>query len=838
MGNKSSSSPTDTTIAQNLTNRHVNLTGTEKIGHLTSISDRSAWLGEMPFRHRNKKPKIDCQFHCQNFLGSNPELSDHVIDCDSQANKSQILDLQLNPSLTTKSDKKRKNYKNSKLILKAKNGDNLSDQNFEDSGWPAEYKIKNFGSDKLSTLYFQMPEIDCPTLTDKQIFEAFIDFKIEKSSCSCKLAKGVEILPLAPNKSATTPLITTTKQRVTTPTNFCQIINPEIQLDPASGPCKGGNNMTISAGTYLISQIQLDFKISNYEEILLKPLSSQKENIFKIPANTNCFQKPFTSEIQIKYQYQGQSCQTTSFYEYQVSNYKSYKWTYLSVFGGVIILLLMMSICWFLTRKKAQVREETLDNFRPKPPEDIDPLFENYWNEANSKYKVSKKELKYMDINNPIGEGNFGWVFYCHTKNPNTKRTRLSNLISPAGLMTGGTRNRDILASKSSMAGVVEEETDPMLESNISGGCSVKSNHEPPGSENPGPPELRGPQNHGYVSLENQKTFKSGYACKVLKTRDEHVMHEFLEEFKVMQGLNHPNIVKLRGVYTPSKKDYLSNHKIFKNYMIITEFLENNSLDKFLMDESQEISLLQMFEFAIGAAQGLNYLSNQKKMVHRDLACRNCLLDANFQVKLCDFGLARDDENYQTKTDDRKLPIGILPLENLIHEKPIFNEKTDIWMFGILVWEIFTRCNYRPYKNCGKVDLNYANLHIFLQNNKRLPRPALLEREIYLKIVALWHENADLRPNISEILKILKNYVAEKFENRYSLADQENAKSISRAEATVVNWHCKISYECDNFSETSYQINQFNETEIYILEKFQRRRNTDRNTLSNRLFQK
>ena len=103
----------------------------------------------------------------------------------------------------------------------------------------------------------------------------------------------------------------------------------------------------------------------------------------------------------------------------------------------------------------------------------------------------------------------------------------------------------------------------------------------------------------------------------------------------------------------------------------------------------------------------MEYLSSMK-YAHRDLAARNCMLDDNMIVKVADFGLSRDVYErayYSSDNNKTKLPVRRMSPESL--EKGIYNSKSDVWSYGVLVWELLT-CGVTPYPDVDNWDIiNY-----------------------------------------------------------------------------------------------------------------------------------
>ena len=154
----------------------------------------------------------------------------------------------------------------------------------------------------------------------------------------------------------------------------------------------------------------------------------------------------------------------------------------------------------------------------------------------------------------------------------------------------------------------------------------------------------------------------------------------FIKETQFMRHLDHANLVKLVGVAMQQKP-----------WLMVLEYCQYGDLRGILLgckSRQMELTYAEMVNFSAQVAAGMAFIAS-KNCIHMDLAARNCLV-ANFSVvKVADFGLSRQlDEGAKVWRSDQvlRLPIKWTALESL--DDRVFSEKSDVWSFGILAWEI------------------------------------------------------------------------------------------------------------------------------------------------------
>ncbi|XP_043573945.1 ephrin type-A receptor 5-like isoform X3 [Chiloscyllium plagiosum] len=285
------------------------------------------------------------------------------------------------------------------------------------------------------------------------------------------------------------------------------------------------------------------------------------------------------------------------------------------------------------------------------------------------------------------------------------------------------------------------------------------------------------------------KTLKVGYTEK--QRRD------FLGEASIMGQFDHPNIIHLEGVVTKSKP-----------VMIVTEYMENGSLDTFLKKNDGQFTVIQLVGMLRGIASGMRYLSDMG-YVHRDLAARNILVNSNLVSKVSDFGLSRvleDDPEAAYTTRGGKIPIRWTAPEAIAYRK--FTSASDVWSYGIVMWEVMSY-GERPYWEMTNQDVIKA-----VEEGYRLPTPMDCPAALYQLMLDCWQKDRNSRPKFEEIVSILDKMIR----NPCSLKTLVNASTrVSNllvehntggfsVYQSVGEWleSLKMGRYTDNFNESGY----------------------------------
>lgn len=234
----------------------------------------------------------------------------------------------------------------------------------------------------------------------------------------------------------------------------------------------------------------------------------------------------------------------------------------------------------------------------------------------------------------------------------------------------------------------------------------------------------------------------SDVAVKVLSVQNFHddQLKEFLREVAIMKRVRHPNVVLFMGAVT--KRPHLS---------IVTEYLPRGSLFRLIhRPASNEIQdPRRRLRMAIDVAKGINYLHCLKPpIVHWDLKSPNLLVDKNWNVKVCDFGLSRFKANtFLSSKSVAGTPEWMAP--EFLRGEPT-NEKSDVYSFGIILWELVTL--QQPWDGLSHAQVVGA---VAFQN-RRPSIPPNISPVLASLMESCWADNPADRPSFASIVDTLK----------------------------------------------------------------------------------
>ncbi|KAF3690914.1 Megakaryocyte-associated tyrosine-protein kinase [Channa argus] len=212
----------------------------------------------------------------------------------------------------------------------------------------------------------------------------------------------------------------------------------------------------------------------------------------------------------------------------------------------------------------------------------------------------------------------------------------------------------------------------------------------------------------------------------------------FLQETTVMTKLQHKNLVRLLGVI------------LHKGLQIVTELMSKGNLVNFLRTRGRSVvNSVQLLHFALDVCEGMEYLES-KKLVHRDLAARNVLVSDDHVAKVSDFGLTKLDSKV---SDKAKLPIKWTAPEALKKEK--FSTKSDVWSYGVLLWEIFSY-GRQPYPKIPLMEVKEK-----VEGGYRMEAPEDCPPGAYALMRVCWEQEPRKRPAFHKLREKLEQEIGK-----------------------------------------------------------------------------
>uniref|UniRef100_A0AAY4E0C9 receptor protein-tyrosine kinase n=1 Tax=Denticeps clupeoides TaxID=299321 RepID=A0AAY4E0C9_9TELE len=252
----------------------------------------------------------------------------------------------------------------------------------------------------------------------------------------------------------------------------------------------------------------------------------------------------------------------------------------------------------------------------------------------------------------------------------------------------------------------------------------------------------------GCLRKPDGSTEKVAVKTMKLDNFSQREIEEFLNEAACMKDFHHPNVIMLLGVCLEAS----SGH--FPKPMVILPFMKYGDLHSFLLrsrlgDNPQYLPTQTLLKFMTDIALGMEYLSS-KNFLHRDLAARNCMLRDDMTVCVADFGLSKKiySGDYYRQGRIAKMPVKWIAVESLADR--VFTVKSDVWAFGVTMWEIATR-GMTPYPG-----VQNHEIYDYLLEGHRLKQPNDCLDELYEIMYSCWRADPLDRPDFTQVREMLE----------------------------------------------------------------------------------
>ncbi|KAM9216230.1 proto-oncogene tyrosine-protein kinase receptor Ret isoform 11-T11 [Dugong dugon] len=263
---------------------------------------------------------------------------------------------------------------------------------------------------------------------------------------------------------------------------------------------------------------------------------------------------------------------------------------------------------------------------------------------------------------------------------------------------------------------------------------------------------------------------KAGYTTVAVKMLKENAssseLRDLLSEFNLLKQVNHPHVIKLHGACSQDGPLFLiveyakygslrgflrESRKVGPSYVGSGGSRSSSYLDN---PDERALTMGDLISFAWQISRGMQYLA-EMKLVHRDLAARNVLVAEGRKMKISDFGLSRDvyEEDSYVKRSKGRIPVKWMAIESLFDH--IYTTQSDVWSFGVLLWEIVT-LGGNPYPGIPP-----ERLFNLLKTGYRMERPDNCSEEMYSLMLQCWKQEPDKRPVFADISKDLEKMMVK-----------------------------------------------------------------------------
>lgn len=253
---------------------------------------------------------------------------------------------------------------------------------------------------------------------------------------------------------------------------------------------------------------------------------------------------------------------------------------------------------------------------------------------------------------------------------------------------------------------------------------------------------------NGVLTGPGEKQQHSVLVKTVSGMASEDQVNLLLIESSMLKDFTHRNLLPIMAVCLEDEKQPL----------VMFPFMNRGNLKLFIKKSrspeggSKSLTTADLVHVGIQIARGLQYLA-RRRIVHKDVAARNCVIDDDLNVKVTDCALSRDlfPQDYCCLGDNENRPVKWMAVESLEHGR--YTVASDAWSYGVLLWELMT-LGQQPYSNIDAFEM--LN---FLKQGHRISQPVNCPDELFTVIACCWALSEDERPSLGQLIVCLTDFL-------------------------------------------------------------------------------
>ncbi|KAH9518964.1 Macrophage-stimulating protein receptor [Bulinus truncatus] len=242
---------------------------------------------------------------------------------------------------------------------------------------------------------------------------------------------------------------------------------------------------------------------------------------------------------------------------------------------------------------------------------------------------------------------------------------------------------------------------------------------------------------------------KTLLACR----SEAEALQQFLQDVAMVRDLSHPHLLRVVGAVVSASDDPI----------VVMPFMATEDLGSYVREPAKTLSLTDLLVYCNQIADAMAYLEHLR-IFHRNLAARNCIIIEEdgkpASIKLTDYVVTSSlfSHNFYLAEDGTVSELVRWMAPETIAEFA-FTSKSDVWSFGIVMWEVLTR-GVEPYPNTSPKEVTLQ-----IKEGKRLPKPKSCPENIYQLLLSCWTSAPSDRPTFVIILECLAPYVVNDEKN-------------------------------------------------------------------------